>query len=76
MLRENCYFKNGIIDKTKYDYNINKPSKKIMEELVKIGVNSNNILQIVNSNSQVIGLLALYNNKKIYIPTIYSRSCN
>ena len=33
--------------------------KKYMEELVKMGVNSNNILQIVNSNSQVIGLLVI-----------------
>ena len=57
MLRENCYFKDGIIDKTKYDYKINKPSKEIMNELKNIGVNINNIVQIINNNGQVIGLL-------------------
>ena len=72
MLRENCYFKSGIIDKTKYDYKTNKTSKQIMNELKKIGIGLNNIIQVVNSNSQVIGLLVEYNNKNIYIPTIYS----
>ena len=38
MLRENCYFKSGIIDKTRYDYKTNKTSKQIMNELKKIGV--------------------------------------
>ena len=72
MLRENCYFKSGIIDKTKYDFKLNKTSRQIMSELVKLGTNIKNIIQIINSNSQVIGLLVKYNNKNIYIPTIYS----
>ena len=72
MLRENCYFKSGIIDKTKYDYKMNKPSKLIINELKKIGLGNENIIQIVNSNTQVIGLLVDYNSKQIYVPTIYS----
>ena len=72
MLRENCYFKNGIIDKSKYDYKTNKPTKNIFKELKKLGVSLNNITQIINSNSQVIGLIVNYKGKNIYIPTIYS----
>ena len=72
MLRENCYFKNGIIDKTKYDYKTNKTSKEIMSHLKNMGVKLSNIIQIINNNGQVIGLLVDYNNKNIYIPTIYS----
>ena len=72
MLRENCYFKSGIIDNTKYDYKTNKTSSQIISELKQMGVVSSNVIQILNSNSQVIGILVNYNNKKIYIPTIYS----
>ena len=72
MLRENCYFKNGIIDKSKYDYKTNKTSKIIMSELKNLGISLNNITQIINSNSQVIGLVVDYKGKNIYIPTIYS----
>ena len=72
MLRENCYFKSGIIDRTKYDYKTNKTSKQIMSQLKKLGASPENVIQILNSNSQVIGLLVNYNDKNIYVPTIYS----
>ena len=71
MLQDSCYYKNGIIDKTKYDFNLNKPSKSIINELKKIGIKSN-ITQVINSNSQVIGLIVNYNEKNIYLPTLYS----
>ena len=72
MLQDSCYYKSGIIDKTKYDYKLNKPSQSIISQLKKIGINIENITQILNSNSQVIGLLVNYKNKNIYIPTLYS----
>ena len=72
MLQDSCYYKNGIIDKAKYDFNLNKPSKIIIKELKKIGINKSNIVQVINSNSQVIGLIVNYNDKNIYVPTIYS----
>ena len=72
MLQDSCYYKSGIIDKTKYDYKLNKSSTSIITQLIKIGVNVDNIIQILNSNSQVIGLLVNYKNKKIFIPTLYS----
>ena len=65
MLRENCYFKNGIIDKSKYDYNTNKTAKNIMSELKKLGVSLDNTIQIINSNTQVIGLVVNYKGKNI-----------
>ena len=71
MLQDSCYYKNGIIDKTKYDFNLNKPSKIIIKELKNLGI-KNNITQIINSNSQVIGLIVNYNDKNIYLPTLYS----
>ena len=71
MLQDSCYYKNGIIDKTKYDFNLNKPLKSIINELKKLGIKSN-ITQVINSNSQVIGLIVNYNDKNIYLPTLYS----
>ena len=43
-----------------------------MSHLKNMGVKLSNIIQIINNNGQVIGLLVDYNNKNIYIPTIYS----